>query len=289
VTTLTEALTSGRGVERPFRCTEHEDHMASASVNVLKGVWFCFACRASGHVDKNKAPKVEELQQMMESEKIPRIYDEAFLELYDTPDYWLSRFPAWLCWQMQLGSDPFTGDATFPVHTKQGKLAGVGRRTLNGEPKYKYPHAWSAASSLFGMGGKSHNVTVLTLVEGAADASSITEVGATAAAVYGSGIHLPQYELIARCNPKYLLIGFDMDEAGERAAKQAMHDMRGLYAGMARVHWPKNDPSACAPDQRREALLEAVRRCGYLEDIATPWKYRVEQMQMNHREYEESA
>ena len=38
---LREALDSGRGIERPFNCPVHPDAHASASVNVLKGVWHC--------------------------------------------------------------------------------------------------------------------------------------------------------------------------------------------------------------------------------------------------------
>ena len=288
MSTLAEVLVSGQGIERPFRCTEHEDHMASASVNVLKGVWFCFACHASGYVDKKRVAKLEELQIMMEPENIPRIYDDGFLELYDSPDYWLSRFPAWVCWSMGLGSDPFTGDATFPVHTGKGLLAGVGRRKLDpGDgPRYVYPRYWSAASSLFGAGGRYEPLQILVLVEGAADSTSCAEIGANAFAVYGSGVHLPQYELIARHNPDIVLIGFDMDEAGERAAKAAVSDMVGRY-DIARVSWPGNDPAACSPEQRTEALMMAVRSSGYRhgERIKKDWDKRASTTSAKYQKY----
>jgi DNA primase len=286
MSTLTEALEKGQGVERPFRCTEHDDTMASASVNVVKGVWYCFACGAHGNVDSKRVPKVEELRAMMEPEATPRIYDPAFLMLYSDPGYWLERFPDWLCWYMGLGSDPFTGDATFPVHTAAGRLAGVGRRTETGEPKYKYPHNWSAASSLFGMGGKSMPVPVLCLVEGAADASACWEVGCPALAVYGSGIHRPQYELIARCNPSLVLLGFDNDEAGALATERAFHAMTGVYDRIFSVDWfPRKDPAALAPQERREALLEAVRTIGYSRGVVDIWDHNEAEMRSDFFEH----
>jgi len=281
MTTLIEAVESGQGIERPFRCTEHEDHMASASVNVVKGVWFCHACHASGAIDKKKAPKVAELQQMMEPEKIPRIYDPLFLELYNQPgDYWLSRFSEWAAWFTGLGEDPFTGDAIFPVHTGNGLLAGVGRRHVNpedGVSRYLYPKGWSAASSLFGMGGQYHQVDVLTVVEGAADATACWEVGMPALATYGSGFHLPQFELVARCNPKLLLYGFDMDDAGRRATNCAEASLQGRYI-TARIDWrPGGDPAEATPKQRVSAILEAVASAGDTRD-ADEACYRMEDL-----------
>jgi DNA primase len=293
MTSLEEAIANGQGVERPFKCFVHEDHMASASVNVIKGVWYCFSCQAHGNIDKKRSPKVEELRSMMEAEKTPRIYDPAFLELYSDPVYWTTRFAPWVCWQEGLGEDPFTGDATFPVHTAAGRLAGVGRRRVEAMgdkstmvTRYLYPHGWSAASSLFGMGGKYIPSPVLTLVEGAADATSIWEVGCAALAVYGSGVHLPQYELIARCNPAVVLIGFDMDTAGERAALRALDDMSGLYL-LQRVHWPRKDPADCTPQERRAALESAVGISGYSQDMRKVWDMTIVKSKMNYQRFVE--
>jgi hypothetical protein len=283
--TLTEAMTTGQGIERPFRCTEHDDHMASASVNVIKMVWCCFACGAHGNVDSKRVPKVDELRIMMEPEALPRIYDDVFLDLYSDPGYWLTRFPNWVCWAMGLGSDPFSGDATFPVHTAGGLLAGVGRRKLEPEdgPRYVYPRHWSAASSMFGMGGHYQPVRdVLVVVEGAADASSCWETGCPALAVYGSGLHRPQYELIARCAPKVVLTGFDMDEAGTKATTRALADLEGTYM-VASVAWSGSDPAACTPGVRLFNLLEAVAASGYRGDVRPDWEENTNQMQHEYQ------
>ena len=288
MSTLAEAIAHGQGTERPFRCTVHEDTQASASVNVIKMVWHCFACLASGTVDGKKAPKIEELQAMLEPEKAVRVYPVAYLELFEDAEYWQSRFAPWVCHAMGLGSDPFTGDATFPVHTPGGLLAGVGRRHLDPETgtRYLYPKRWSASMTLFGSGGRYPPAPVLVLVEGAADATACWEVGAPGLAVYGSGVHLPQRDLLTRYNPKLILLGFDMDEAGERAVSGAFSTLANI-APMARVRWPAKDPGECSPIQREMALLNAVSRSGYGGNVISTWQYNVETMKENYARYVE--
>lgn len=286
--TLAEAIASGQGVERPFRCTEHPDTQASASVNVVKGVWYCHACQATGTVDGKKAPKVEDLQAMLEPEKSVRVYPTAYLELFDDPIYWRTRFPAWVCHAMGLGHDPFNDAGTFPVHTPGGQLAGVGRRfvTEDKHARYLYPPRWSAASTLFGYSGKYPALPVMCLVEGAGDATGVREVGCPSAAVYGSGVHLPQRDLIVRYNPKLILLGFDMDAAGNKAVKRAF-SMLGKIAPMQRVKWPKNDPADCTPDQRRDALLNAVSWSKYGVNVTEDWDSNIETMTLAYRRFVE--
>jgi hypothetical protein len=284
VTTLQEAIELGQGVERPFRCTEHEDSHASASVNVVKGVWYCYVCHAKGGVDTKKAPTLDMLAQMLEPEKNCRIYPESYLELFgnDLPHtYWATRFPEWLIWHARLGEDPTSGEATFPVRTPAGRLAGVGRRQTDAAVKaakeagenpsrYKYPRRWSASQSLHGelLG------PVLVLVEGAADETSLREVGVPARAHYGSALHYPQVEYLQRAKPKLILLGQDMDDAGNRGAIQSMNSLRDMDCDVARVTWPKNDPADCSPEQRLAALCSVVGE-GYLPE----WSSAVASMQ----------
>jgi hypothetical protein len=254
--------------------------MASASVNVLLGLWFCHACQASGTVDGKSTPSHGAIASMIKPEETARVYPDAYLELFAQPGYWLSRFPDWLCHAMGLGEDPFTGDATFPVHTSGGLLSGVGRRKANGQPKYLYPHTWSAASSLFGMWGTTVAHDVIVLVEGAADATAMWQVGMPALAVYGSGLHLPQMELLARYCPKLVLLGFDMDSAG-RCPRSPEHPsgggvqraqaMIGQRFPVAVVNWEKNDPADCDEYQRLIAVMRAVSASGYVGTGPTAW------------------
>ena len=264
MTTLQEAIEQGRGVERPFRCTEHDDSHASASVNVVKGYWYCYVCHAKGNVDAKKAPSLAELAQMMEPEHNCRIYPESYLDLFTVEadkGYWGTRFPDWLVWHAQLGEDPTSGECTFPVRTPEGRLAGVGRRQTNamvdaakaaGEnpSRYKYPRRWSASRVLHG----ALKGPALVLVEGAADEAALREVGIPARAVYGSALHHPQVEYIKRIAPKYVLLGMDTDDAGERGARQSFHTLGQIDAEVGRIRWPANDPAECTPAQRLAAV-----------------------------------
>lgn len=258
--TLEEALAEGRGEERPFRCHVHDDSSASASVNVSKGVWYCFACFASGTIDGKKVPSVADLQAMVDPEAGCRLYPETYLELFDASEsYWHERFADWVVWTAQLGVDPFTGHATFPVRTPEGYLAGVGRRDPDpdAKPRYRYPPRWSAAQSLHGR-DLLFSQPYLVLVEGAADQTSLLEVGIPALGCYGAGLHRPQVELILRCNPKLVLLGFDMDTAGDRAAEHTSVLLWKHQIKYERVHWPAGDPADCSPDQRRTAVGSVV-------------------------------
>lgn len=276
MTTLEEALASGQGIERPFRCTAHDDTTASASVNILKGVWVCFACGACGMADgARKAPSQAVLEAMLKPERAARHYSEAWLDLF-TPDatYWLTRLPAWVVRHFRLGTDPFTGAATFPVRTAGGALAGMGMRRTDAAvaeakakghnpARYLYPARWSAARSLYGWKawpGAAPQVLVLT--EGAADAMACWAAGVPALACYGSGLHLPQAELLMRVSPVLVVIGFDADDAGRRGAERTQQ-LLGSRVATSVAHWHAKDPGDCTADQIRAALADAVVGAGY--------------------------
>lgn len=286
--TMAEAISKGQGIERPFRCEAHEDRQASASVNVLKGVWFCHACHAKGKVEDRKAPPAEDILAMLEPERSATIYPDAYLELYDlagwpveveTP-YWLTRLGAPVVHAMGMGQDPFTGEATFPVFTPAGRFAGVGRRheekDENGKVKkfYKYPRGWSASTQVGGTLGKITPAPVLCIVEGYADAAAVVEVGCPAVAQWGSQLHLPQIEMLAKLNPKLILLGQDMDEAGERGVSAAFKQLRKI-APMKRVRWPKKDPGECGTEARLDALLSAVSAARYGDQVLPAWEATV--------------
>lgn len=292
--TLEEALDHGRGEERPFRCHMHDDTTASASVNVLKRVWFCHACHAKGVVDSKRAPKVEELLAMLEPEKTARVYPEAWLEEFtdwSTRIYWDDRLPRWVTWNLGMGHDPVLDEPTFPVHTAGGSLAGVGRRKTYPEgesgPRYVYPQHWSASVSLGGSRGRRPvGYPVLTLVEGFADAAGVIQTGCPALCTYGAGLHKPQIELIAQHAPKLILLGFDMDDAGEAAVSRAFKQI-GRMAELKRVYWKEKDPTDTPIDARRRALAKAVGASDYGSSTTTlqKWSDRVEDMTGRYAEH----
>ena len=288
MTTLEEALADGRGVERPFRCPEHDDTTASASVNVLKGVWFCHACHAKGAVDSKRVPKVDELLAMMEPERTARVYPNAWLETFldwQTDIYWDSQIPRWVTWNLGMGQDPFTGEPTFPVHTASGVLAGVGRRKMAvpapGEkkgPRYWYPASWSASVSLFGRGPRVEPYPVVCLVEGAKDTAAVIQTGFPALGTYGAGLHLPQVEILAQHRPRLILLGFDMDDAGEKAVTRAFSQV-GRMAELKRVYWGRNDPADTDLDERKRNLAKAVRASDYGSSSTTLHDHLVQRVE----------
>lgn len=260
VITLEDALASGRGEERPFTCPDGEHSHPTASVNVLKMVWHCFSCKAKGAVDSTRVPTDNEIEAMLRPEEAVRVYPSSFLDLFSYGGYWGERFPAWLCWALQMGEDPFSGEGTYPVHTPGGQLAGVCRRALTEGPwpKYKYPRAWSASRALFGSRGAYLHHDVLMLGEGAADAASGWETGMPSFATYGSGLHHPQVELVQRMTPKVVLLGFDNDKAGHRAAEHAALDLEP-FAEVARIDWKEyNDPAEAPVEERFELITDVV-------------------------------
>lgn len=274
--TLADVLASGEGVERPFQCEAHDDNSASASVNVLKGVWCCYACGAAGTVDGKKVPSTTDVELMLAPDDHVRVYPEAYLELFANDlGNWPTRFTPWIRWHSRLGCDPLTGDATFPVHSPRGLLAGVGRRIANpseNQQRYAYPPRWSASRSVF-QAGMPHDIVVLG--EGAGDAVSFGECGAYGFGLYGSGLHKPQVELVMRSNPKLVLIATDADDAGEKGAARAMDDLSTLVE-CARVDWSElgvKDGAELPLEVRRDHLLKTVSGSRYVRvhDLEAAW------------------
>lgn len=259
--TLEEAIADGRGGERPFRCPEHDDSHASASVNVNKGVWYCYVCHARGRLDGKRVPTDNELETLLRPETAVRVYPASWLTLFGYSGYWATRFPDWLCWALSMGTDPITGDGTFPVYTPKGQLAGVGRRLHDGEVKYRYPFKWSSSHVLGGTELSRRHSGVIVLVEGRADAAALWEMGIPAYACFGAGLHHPQLEQVARLRPDLVLLGFDADDAGERASQMSADALTGTAESL-RIDWSAagaKDPADAAPHQRAVRVQETVR------------------------------
>lgn len=278
--TLAQVLIDGQGTERPFRCPDpnHMDTHASASVNVIKGVWFCYGCGAKGKVDSKAAPSALDLMAMSQPEQACRVYPESWLAWFGAGYYWADRFPLWVCRMMSLGQDPMNLRATFPVRTAQGKLAGVGQRNDSSEARYLYPAHWAASRSLHGFDTArtlGADLSVITLVEGAADATAGWEVAMPTFGCYGAGIHQPQIELLAQISPKLVLLGFDADEAGVKATDRTIEALQNNYE-TATIDWSTvgaKDPADTSCEGRLEAISEAVAssRYGRNSDAMTTW------------------
>lgn len=224
--TLAEAVASGRGVERAFNCHVHDDRLASASVNVAKGVWCCYGCGAKGTVEGVDAPDAAAVLAAMRSERPPREYPERWLDVFDgagPSPYWAGRFGDATAREFRCGTHPLTGLPTYPIRDEFGSLVGVVQRSDGQGPKYLYPRGVSTSRALFGV---VRPARVVVLVEGAADVMALHAHGSgrhgwTVLGCYGAGLKAPQVEVVASCNPGLVVLAFDDDEAGRSAMSRS--------------------------------------------------------------------
>lgn len=224
---LATVLSTGTGVERAFLCPVHGDSRPSASVNVLKGVWFCYTCGAKGTLDSvlvSDTDYFELVENALEKFAVelatPMIYAESWLNLYDSGDihpYWLTRFGYDAIKHFRLGYDPETISMTYPLRNPSGRVLGVVRRPLEGDggPKYKYPFGVDIGKLLFNYTPDARRTVYL--VEGAMDAVACWEAGVDAFAIYGARISAEQVKLIGRTGATEIVCVFDQDEAGDQA------------------------------------------------------------------------
>lgn len=244
MTSLSEALESGQGVERPFNCAspDHEDRNASASVNVVLGVWYCYSCGASGTVDGH-VPTVAEALSVLKGETKPRTYAESWLDIFDifgANRYWRSRYGD-VADAFRCGTHPGTGNPTYPLRDATGRVLGVVQRQSSGEPKYLYPSG-VRVSGLFH--GRLSPRTTVILCEGASDVMAIHASaehhkmglpwGWSILGCYGSGIHAPQIALLKDANPRAIVLAFDADDAGRKATQRAFDQLSPIWT--VKVH-----------------------------------------------------
>jgi len=263
--TLAEALRYGRGVERPFLCPEHGDSRPSASVNVVKGKWFCYTCHAHGELtgEARLAEPEYHLMRLWLDQRLEErhVYPEGWLNQYDAGPvhpYWLRRVGADAARRFRLGADPDGAAVTYPLRDPDGDVLGVVRRALEGDgPKYRYPRGVDIGGLLFGYTPVARPAVVLT--EGALDAIALWNVGVEAFAIYGSRLSAAQVRLIDRIDPEYVYTCYDMDQAGWRAYQDTERAFRHRLVG--RLTWPRawgGDIDEIGPTRRRKVVDDLV-------------------------------
>lgn len=258
--TLNEALTTGRGIERSFRCEHHDDTNASASVNTVTGLWCCYACGAAGKVDeKDTIPDADTLLAYLKGDVPVRVYAESWLDMFDAhhpSKYWSRRFGEETSDHYRCGTHPLTGAPTYPIRNLDGDPIGVVTRQPD-DPKYLYPYGVSTSRTFFGDFRPSHTVI---LVEGAADVMALHQAGIphgwTALGCYGAGIHAPQVDALADLNPKRIVLAFDSDPAGYAAAERSAQALAG-WDTYTHTWGTFNDP-ADMPVEERIPSIEAT-------------------------------
>lgn len=221
--TLQEALLYGKGPERPFLCPVHGDSRPSASVNVVKQMWYCYTCGAHGGLTGEDAliePDYEVMKTwFMEKMEEDRVYPEAWLDRWDAGavhPYWAGRVGVRAAQHHRLGYDAERDACTYPLRSEGGAVLGVVRRNLSDDgPKYLYPKGLDIGQYLFNY-SPVHRKHVI-LCEGALDAIAFWNAGFTAFAIYGSRLSDVQVRLIDRIDPDLVITAYDNDDAGFRA------------------------------------------------------------------------
>lgn len=244
--TLADALAKGRGVERPFRCEVHDDSNASASVNVMTGLWCCYACGAAGKLDGDyTVPDPDTLLRMLKGETPPRVFAEAWLDAFDmhhASKYWSMRFGEDTATYFRCGTHPLTGNPTYPIRDAQGRVLGVVTRQ-DRNPKYLYPLGVPTSQTFF---GDLRPNPVVVLVEGAADVMALHQSGIpdnwTVLGCFGAGVHAPQARLITDLAPNLIVAAFDNDAAGQDASERARHQLGGIAPVVIHSWETVNDP-----------------------------------------------
>ena len=159
--------------------------------------------------------------------------------------------------------DRFRHRLMFPIHSPSGRLVGFGGRTL-GDDRAKYVNTsetehFHKGNLLYGFhqakrslreGGKA------LLVEGYFDVLGAVASGVSwAVAGMGTSLTAEQAKLLARYVDEVIL-GYDGDAAGEKAAQRALPILLGAGLAVRRAHFPAgHDPDSW----RLEAGAEAVR------------------------------
>ena len=241
--TLQEALVYGKGVERPFLCPVHGDSRPSASLNVVKQVWYCYSCGAHGSLTGEDALLEPDYEQMkiwfLEKMEETRVYSERWLDRWDSAGvhpYWDDRVGARAARHFRLGSDPEREAVTYPLRRADGAPIGVVRRNLTDDgPKYLYPKGIDIARLLFNYTPEHRKVVVL--VEGALDAVALWNVGVDAFAIYGAVLGVEQIKMIERVDPDVIVTAYDQDKAGWRAHYETERAFK--HRLVERLTWPR--------------------------------------------------
>lgn len=263
---LAEAVRTGRGVEVPFVCDVHDDHSPSASVNLEKGVWTCYACGAGGRVGSGSVTaKMTRAISAMTEDTTPHVFDEALLDLYDAAgpsEYWAGRYGPSVARAFRCGTDPVTGAATYPMRAPNGALWGLVRRSTpkmlaDGKPKYLYPSGVSCGRTLFNY--RFGMFRTVVVVEGAGDVMAFHAAGVPnkmlVVGAYGAGLNAPQVGLVEKLSPQRVVLAFDNDEAGFVAGGR---NYGFTTAQIVVVEWPDRvkDPGEAPPDLLKERMTQ---------------------------------
>jgi len=160
-------------------CPFHSDRTPSFSMNLVNGLFICFACGAQGNFvkflrdgigmsltgamrvaeDLDLAVVEEDFEYLPPYEKRmwkasdEKVESERLLAVYDfCPRYMLKRgFTKETLKQWEIGYDFESACVTIPVRDAEGRLVGFSRRKTSGASYPKYLHLFKRGAHLYGL------------------------------------------------------------------------------------------------------------------------------------------
>jgi DNA primase len=256
---LASRYTDLKPSERTFRgCCPHPEHDDEhPSFHVYpEGRYFCYGCRLHGDVTdlwaavKGLKPGMEaaldlareygvdlptaspeakekaERRRQQEAEYLKQAeeYHEALLRYPSVANWWEGRgFDEGLREKFLLGVAGDGHAATIPFWNR-GRVHGIVRRKLEGEPKYMLPEKEKLALGHRPLFIPERVREGMFLVEGFVDALALAALGYGVAAVGGTHLNQEQLQELKRLpGPLYILP--DADEEGEKAARRLVEEL----------------------------------------------------------------
>lgn len=237
---------------------DHDNTRTPAmSVNVEKGVFYCYACDHKGSYVAQSSEDDFEMQANLiqslvasamaaeETDHQVQRYNKSYLNRFAVPtDYWEGRgLTEATVKQFDLGYDYVQDAATIPCYDLQGHLYGVTRRYANPEPgssKYRMPKGWKKAEHLYGANlARGVDSTSVVLVEGQIDAMKAWQAGFVGLSQNGSGISTHQIHILLQLGVEEVILCLDnphRDKAGAMAQRRA----KGWYERGGKLEYYKD-------------------------------------------------
>jgi DNA primase len=249
----TDLNPSGRALVGRCPCPNHEDTNPSFHV-YPEGRFFCYGCRWRGDVTDLWAA-VKRLKPGMEAGldlarefgvDLPTVSAEAkekaerrrqqeteYLKQAQEHHAALSRHPSVVDWWEGRGFDEelrekfllgvVGAEATIPFWNR-GRVHGIVRRKLEGEPKYVLPKKEDLTAGYRPLFVPGRVREGMFLVEGYVDALALSALGYGVAAVGGTYLNQKQLEELKRL-PGQIYVLPDADEEGRKAARRWVEEL----------------------------------------------------------------
>jgi DNA primase len=252
---FTDLSPSGRALVGCCPCPNHEDTNPSFHI-YPENRFFCYGCRWHGDVTdlwaavkglklgmepaldlareygvdlptaSAEAKEKAERRRQQEAEYLKQAgeYHEALLRYPSVASWWEGRgFYEGLRERFLLGAADDGEAATIPFWHR-GRVHGLIRRKLQGEPKYMLPEKEKLALGHRPLFMPERVREGMFLVEGYVDALALAALGYGVAAVGGTYLNQKQLEELKRL-PGRIYVVPDADEEGEKAARRWVEDL----------------------------------------------------------------